>query len=174
MKVSLSSTDIATLERYQRNVSDRRSYVKVTCILMLGKGLSPKAVSEYLGIDGSTVYRYADSYHEDGMEAYLRTDYKGYFTDNARYYRNKKLMEWLETTKIKPVFLPPYSPNLNLIERLWKFMRKKVINTCFYRTKDKFRMAILEFFENIDQYKLELETLMTLNFRLVKSQSNAF
>jgi hypothetical protein len=39
-------------------------------------------------------------------------------TDNARYYRNKKLIEWMETTKIKPVFLPPYSPNLNLIERL--------------------------------------------------------
>lgn len=93
-------------------------------------------------------------------------------TDNARYYRNRELMEWLETTKIKPVFLPPYSPNL--IERLWKFMRKKVINTCFYRTKEKFRQAILQFFENIDQYKPELETLLTLKFRLAKSQSISF
>jgi DDE superfamily endonuclease len=43
-------------------------------------------------------------------------------SDNARYYRNKELIEWLETTKIKPVFLPPYSPNLNIIERLWRFL----------------------------------------------------
>ncbi|MDR2914116.1 MAG: transposase [Tannerella sp.] len=95
-------------------------------------------------------------------------------TDNTCYYRNKELIKWLENTKIKPVFLPPYFPNLNLIERLWKFMRKKVINTCFYRTKQKFRQAILRFFENIDQYKPELDTLLTLNFRLVKSQYNSF
>ena len=38
-------------------------------------------------------------------------------TDNARYYRNKKRREWVEGTKIKQIFLPPYSPNLNLIER---------------------------------------------------------
>ena len=46
-------------------------------------------------------------------------------SDNARYYRNKGLMEWLKTTIIEPIFLPPYSPNLNIIERLWKFLRKK-------------------------------------------------
>jgi hypothetical protein len=38
----------------------------------------------------------------------------------------------------------------------------------------KFRQAILRFFENIDQYKPVLETLLTLNFRLTKSQSNSF
>ncbi|WP_456264150.1 transposase [Capnocytophaga gingivalis] len=34
--------------------------------------------------------------------------------------------------------MPPYSPNLNLIEHLWKFLRKKVINTGFYRNKTEF------------------------------------
>ncbi|NJL77540.1 MAG: IS630 family transposase, partial [Saprospiraceae bacterium] len=51
--------------------------------------------------------------------------------DNARYYKNKLLNQSLEGSKIKQIFLPPYSPNLNLIERLWKFMRKKVINHHF-------------------------------------------
>ena len=60
-------------------------------------------------------------------------------SDNARYYRNKELAKWIENTKIVQVFLPPYSPNLNLIERLWKFMRKKAIDPIFYRTKEKFR-----------------------------------
>jgi transposase len=77
-------------------------------------------------------------------------------SDNARYYRNKELMAWIENTPIKPIFLPPYSPNLNLIERLWKFMRKKIINTQFYRTKEEFRQAIVKFFTNIKQYKDEL------------------
>lgn len=94
-------------------------------------------------------------------------------SDNARYYRNKELMAWIENTSIKPIFLPPYSPNLNLIERLWKFMRKKIINTQFYRTKEEFRQAIVKFFTNIKQYKDELSSLMTLNFHVFYSQSNS-
>ena len=94
-------------------------------------------------------------------------------SDNARYYRNKELMAWIKNTPIKPIFLPPYSPNLNLIERLWKFMRKKIINTQFYRTKEEFRQAIVKFFTNIKQYKDELSSLMTLNFHVFYSQSNS-
>jgi transposase len=94
-------------------------------------------------------------------------------SDNARYYRNKELIAWIENTPIRPIFLPPYSPNLNLIERLWKFMRKKIINTKFYRTKEEFRQAVLLFFKNIKQYKDELSSLMTLNFHVFYSQSNS-
>ena len=47
--------------------------------------------------------------------------------DNARYYRSRKVKEFLARSKIKLVFLPPYSPNLNLIERLWKYFRKIVL-----------------------------------------------
>lgn len=95
-------------------------------------------------------------------------------SDNARYYRNKYLTEWIKCTKITQLFLPPYSPNLNLIERLWRFLRKKVIDTGFYRTKELFREAINGFFKNIADYKAELETLMSLNFRLSNSQSISF
>ena len=41
-------------------------------------------------------------------------------------------MTYLSTSKIKLLFLPPYSPNLNLIERLWKFMRKKILYNQYY------------------------------------------
>ncbi len=88
--------------------------------------------------------------------------------DNARYYKNKELTEWIKTTKIKQIFLPPYSPNLNIIERLWKFMRKKVINTNFYRTKKEFETAIQQFFKNIQDHQTELESLLTLNFHVLK------
>ena len=95
-------------------------------------------------------------------------------SNNARYYNNKKLKEWMDGTKIRQIFLPPYSPNLNLIERLWKFLRKKVINTGFYRTKEKFRQAVKDFFDNIGDYKEELESLLTLKFRLCNSQTISF
>lgn len=88
------------------------------------------------------------------------------FADNARYYCNAALRAWLEQNpKIKVFHLPPYSPNLNLIERLWKFMRKKVINIKYYPKFDEFQQAIKEFFQNIEQYKQELKSLMAPNFQ---------
>lgn len=89
--------------------------------------------------------------------------------DNARYYRNVELQAWLnKNPRIIQLFLPPYSPNLNLIERLWKFLRKKVINTKFYPTFEGFRRAILAFFDNITDYKDELQSLITFNFQRLR------
>ncbi len=71
------------------------------------------------------------------------------FADNARYFYNEALREWLaENPKIQLLLLPTYSPNLNLIERLWKFLRKKVINLHYCATFDEFRKAIHAFFAN--------------------------
>jgi transposase len=47
------------------------------------------------------------------------------FCDNARYYKNKEVMAHLAHSKIEMHFLPPYSPNLNPIERLWKLMNER-------------------------------------------------
>lgn len=88
--------------------------------------------------------------------------------DNARYYHSNIVKQWLEVhpnTEVK--YLPSYAPNLNLIERLWKFMKKEVINSFFYETKEAFRQSILNFFKDISQYKPALTTLLTLNFRVV-------
>lgn len=86
--------------------------------------------------------------------------------DNARYYSSAVFREWLlKNPKIQVLFLPPYSPNLNLIERLWKFLRKRVINLTFYPEFKAFREAILRFFENISEYRDELRTIMRPNFQ---------
>lgn len=53
----------------------------------------------------------------------------------------------------RQAFLPSYSPNLNPIEHLWKRRQKKAINTRFYRTKEEFRRAVMNFFEHIADYK---------------------
>jgi hypothetical protein len=49
--------------------------------------------------------------------------------DNASYYRSREVREFTDSSKIELVFLPPYSPNLNLIERFWKFFKKRISTT---------------------------------------------
>ena len=117
---------------------------------------------------------FTKSLYQEALERHSEPSVIYIVSDNARYYHNKKLKEWVDRTKIKQIFLPPYSPNLNLIERLWKFLRKKIINTGFYRTKEKFEQAIRDFFVNIGAYKEELESLLTLKFRLCNSQDIFF
>ena len=86
--------------------------------------------------------------------------------DNARYYRNRWLKKILRGTKIKLIFLPPYSPNLNLIERYWKFFKKMVMNNCYYETFAEFKQACEAFFRKSKKYLPQLRTLLTENFHL--------
>jgi transposase len=110
-----------------------------------------------------TLYKKLEALHPEAKNSYV-------ICDNARYYKNKVLNENLQGSKIKQVFLPPYSPNLNLIERLWKFMRKKVINHHFYRRFDEFKKAIFDFFENIKDFEAELKTLISWNFHIPEAK----
>ena len=90
--------------------------------------------------------------------------------DNARYSKNNDLRAWLVGTRLVQVLLPTYSPNLNLIERLWKFLRQKSIDPRFYRTKGAFKTAILSFFDRLDEFGPALASLMTLCFHIMDAQ----
>lgn len=89
--------------------------------------------------------------------------------DNARYYKNNLIKEYLKTSKIKLLFLPAYSPNLNLIERLWKFMRKTILYNKYYEKFADFKLAVMQFFEEIAQHSGKLATLLTRNFQIIDS-----
>jgi transposase len=93
--------------------------------------------------------------------------------DNARYYKNKDLRAWLADKPICQVFLPPYSPNLNLIERFWKYLRQKIINTTFYRTKGQFRTAVLAFFTRLPEFGPDLASLLTRKFYILDAHTNS-
>lgn len=86
--------------------------------------------------------------------------------DNARYYHSCLLKEYLEGTKIRLIYLPPYSPNLNLIERYWKFFKKKVQNNRYVETFDEFKQACKSFFRKRKKYLPELQSLLTENFHI--------
>lgn len=87
--------------------------------------------------------------------------------DNAPYNRSKKVKTLANELNISLVYLPSYSPNLNPIERLWKFFKKKTLYNQYYELEQDFKAACLNFFQNIDQYRKELKSLLTDNFQIV-------
>lgn len=71
------------------------------------------------------------------------------FCDNARYYKNAHVQKYLQSSKIKLHFLPPYSPNLNPIERLWKWLKERVLYNSYYQGFAEFRQAVLGFLQKV-------------------------
>ncbi len=92
--------------------------------------------------------------------------------DNARYQKCRLVMDLAKSLDIDLLYLPPYSPNLNIIERLWKFVKKKVIYSCYYDSFPVFKQAISDCIaEAHTTYKDEVESLLSLKFqRFKKSQ----
>lgn len=85
---------------------------------------------------------------EARISSYERTHL---FLDNARYYKNHKVRAYLETSKIEAHYLPPYSPNLNPIERLWKWMKQRVLYNTYYECFDDFKQAVFGFLKNLSR-----------------------
>lgn len=89
--------------------------------------------------------------------------------DNARYYHSIIVKEFLkEHPRIVLKFLPPYSPNLNSIERLWKILKKKVVYNKFYLKFEDFRKEVLNFLDNQIWKQQEFENTLTDNFQIIK------
>ena len=90
--------------------------------------------------------------------------------DNAKYQRCAVVEEYAQAIDVELLFLPSYSPNLNLIERLWKFVRKKCLYSKYYEHFKDFKVAIVECLENkSDRVMQELETLLTCEFQSFKN-----
>ena len=65
--------------------------------------------------------------------------------------------------------LPTYSPNLNLIERLWKFLRKQALSR-WHPTFQAMQVAVSEVLDHLENYQAELETLLVEKFHIVEKQ----
>ena len=87
--------------------------------------------------------------------------------DNAKYHYSNAVQDSLKKhPRMRRVFLPSYSPNLNLIERLWKFFKKKVLYNQYHENVKTFRKACINFFKDIDQYSDEIASLMSGGFEI--------
>jgi len=91
--------------------------------------------------------------------------------DNAGYYNTKRVREFAKLCAIELLYLPPYSPNLNLVERVWLFFQKRVLYNNYYPTFEKFKKACTDFFSKKNQlkYRGELVSLMAENFELIEA-----
>ncbi len=86
--------------------------------------------------------------------------------DNARYQRCKLVQSAAQRLGIELLFLPPYSPNLNLIERFWKFTKKKVLYSKYYSDFSSFQSAISDLVGTAHvRHRDELRSLLTHNFQ---------
>lgn len=92
--------------------------------------------------------------------------------DNARYQRNALVQALAEELGITLLFLPSYSPNLNLIERLWRFLRRRAIYGRYHPTFQQFQAAIVDTIDGLpSDHADSLASLMTLNFQEFKNVS---
>ena len=89
--------------------------------------------------------------------------------DNAGYNRSYQVQDLAKELGIKIMYLPAYSPNLNPIERLWKFMKKKVMANTYFPDVETFQQELMLFLRGIRKHKQELSTLITDNFHIVKT-----
>lgn len=88
--------------------------------------------------------------------------------DNARYNHARKVKSYVKRhPRVILIFLPSYSPNLNIIERLWLFFHQKILYDKYYETFPEFKQAVLTFFANINLYKEELKLRLTDSFQTI-------
>ena len=114
-----------------------------------------------------------------GLMKKLRTHHPGkhklhLIWDNAGYHRSQKVQDKAKALKIELHYLPPYSPNLNPIERLWKIMHEHVSYNKYYDSFLDFSNATAEFFRHVAKKKKLLRLRITDNFQTIQPPSFAF
>lgn len=107
---------------------------------------------------------------EQLRKSYVDKEKVYFIVDNGPYYTSNIVKSKAVELGITMVYLPPYSPNLNPIERLWKYMNEKVRNNVFFHSAKDFKQQIISFFdENWNKNKIGLETRINDNFQILKS-----
>ena len=95
--------------------------------------------------------------------------------DNARYQKCFVVQELAKSLDIELLYLPPYSPNLNIIERLWKFVKKECLYSKYYSDFDKFKTSISECLNETHlKHKKKLDSLLTLRFQRFNKEQILF
>jgi transposase len=121
-------------------------------------------------------YKQVDWVNAESLKAFAEQLCKAYpnasaihlILDNAGYHKSEEFLRFIETTKIKIHYLPPYSPNLNPIERLWKIMHENITYNRYYEKFSEFTENILGFFSNIGKYSTIIKSRINDNFQCLK------
>ena len=92
--------------------------------------------------------------------------------DNARYQKCALVDALAKQLGIELLYLTSYSPNLNLIERVWKFVKAECLRTKYYDNYEKFHAAIQQCLDDLpSKHKAAMDTLLTHNFQTFENVS---
>jgi hypothetical protein len=137
---------------------------KQRIIKTTGKHRGVKLLATLDYAEGKIVWKEDEAYDATAFLAFLMQVLKAYpagkiamILDNARIHHAKLLADFLaENSRLTLVFLPPYSPQLNLVEGLWKWLKSDVINNVFYHTVTEIRRNVTTFMDNIMQDPMKI------------------
>ena len=136
MKITLTPDQKKTLELRHRKVRDVHECDRIKAVLLNSEGWSVLQIAQALRKHESTISRHHASSHCIHI-----------VLDGAGYHRSAAVVERAKELNIKLHYLPPYSPNLNPIERLWKVMNEYARNNKYFATTKEFRHQINHFFD---------------------------
>ncbi len=132
---------------------------KQRIIKTTGKHRGVKLLATVDYVTGRIIWQEEEQYTAEEFLAFLKKVTAGYPTgnivmilDNARIHHAKLLEPFLKEMegRFKLLFLPPYSPELNVVEGLWKWLKSDVINNVFYDSVKEIRKNVQAFMENIN------------------------
>lgn len=116
-----------------------------------------------INLDGHKIcYEIVDHVNADAIALFLTNLRKKHpnqkavhvIWDNAGYHRDHRILEYADAIGIQLHNLPPYSPNLNPIERLWKIMHESVTYNQYYETFEEFKSAVIGFIKKIGRKRV--------------------
>ena len=121
-------------------------------------------IREYETIDADAMIRFFKDLESEKGKREIHV-----ILDNAAAHKSRKLIEYLEGTGIRIHYLPPYSPNLNPIERLWKIFRQLTLYNRYFDTCGDFFAAVRKFFtEKIHKIQRLLRQRINDNFQTIQ------
>jgi transposase len=121
-------------------------------------------VREYETIDGDAMIRFFKDLESGKSEGEIHV-----ILDNAAAHKNHKLTDYLKDSRIRLHYLPPYSPNLNPIERLWKVFREMTLYNRYFDTCWDFFAEVREFFaDRVHKIRRLLHQRINDNFQIIK------
>lgn len=149
------------------NTTGSRTRLNIVGAIELGY-LSSAIFDQFKTINGESIIDFFGTIRE----AYPSKKVIHLVLDGAGYHRSQEVVDKAKALRITLHYLPPYSPNLNPIERLWKVMNERVRNNQYFDTAKLFRQRINTFFdETLPEIGSSLNSRINDNFQILKSAS---
>ena len=172
MKITLTPQQKLQLEQMHDIERDSRVCDRIKAVLLASEGWSQTMISidDYESINSETIVRFFCKLRE----SYLLAHKLHIILDGAGYHRSDLVRDAAFVLNIELHYLPPYSPNLNPIERLWKVMNEKSRNNVYFKSKRDFKAAIDQFFTvTLPEIAGSLASRINDNFQVLKPASSS-